>query len=154
MQEHVMPALERAIVGTILEASGVFGSHLRSSCTDQASFLKRTAEEYRRWKKHWQSGMPETTSRQGAPETIDAHQSTSQNHLMIPENDPRYLQIDSNTIAAHSDLAMLANAAEYNHNNIASVDFSSNHSWGNFLGATGFEFDNWSLLNLSAAREE
>lgn len=147
MQAHITPALERAIIETILEASDVFGTYLRSSCTDQADFLKSAAKEFRRWKRQWQLGTQHT---QNTAINADVHRSSSTergNGVGISPPEQRH-----GGMVAQSDLGVLVEGAEHNHQSMGNVDLSAAATWETLFGATGFEFDHWSSFDLSAPR--
>lgn len=147
MQAHITTALERAIIETIVEASDVFSMHHRSSCTDQARFLKSATKEFRRWKRQWQL---ETQHMQNASRAsgINPYSSTEgANELDLVPPDQAI-----GGMGMQRDFEVLVEAAEYNQRHVGSVDFSAGATWETFVGATGFEFDNWCLLNLSEPR--
>jgi hypothetical protein len=127
--------LEKSTIETILEASDVFAqqsSSLRSSCLDQAKFLKSAAEEYRRWKRR---SMKKQQSVEFAPN----------NGPPIPQHETRS-QIVEDVITPDSDITY---AASYENGALMGIDFSADNCWETFFNTTGYEFDNWSLLPLT-----
>lgn len=135
MGTQVTPILERATIETILEASEAFAlqsSTLRSSCKDQAQFLKNAAVDFQRWKAQWQ--IEERQNRRPSEEP-DAGAKDLSNSIIQPSAE--LVQNEQQNIAG------------YNDDHVFGTEFYASSSWENFFTATGFDFDNWSLLPLS-----
>ncbi|KAG9242918.1 hypothetical protein BJ878DRAFT_144559 [Calycina marina] len=147
-------SIERATIGTILEASEAFAqqsSTLRSICTDQAHFLKAASRDFKRWKRQWLLDRQKGTV-QSDPRANQHFESTSGTNPRNGKTLDALAAVDMSgdkMLVEHSQLQNPSVEDGYVYDNVTDMNFPSSDSWESFFSTAGFDFDNWSLLPLS-----